>query len=144
MFETSAIGVSLFVVGWLYLVFIAPKVLALRRKGNQLVEDFEATDHLHRVVLGEHPKGPLANWKSLSALHPDILDRVQPHEAPDRPTHLSSLAPLDALTIRADHPVINCDEFSQSSETITDEMLETPDSALIEVLVRPGRRTRRR
>ena len=142
MFELAPLGVPLAAVGFIYLLVFGVPTLASRRGGEALTEDFGMTGHLSRVTLrgsdNLRPR-PIQEWDDLKHQPLDLLEVKRPGTLSERPSHNTALAQNDVLTLRLDAPnsLQTCHDFELDPRPISDEMLQTSESALVEFLVPP-------
>lgn len=139
MFETASIGMLLTVVGVGYTATLGVHWLVPRREGQQLTSDFDMSHNLHNVRLqGNSPSAPLQGWRQLNALKPDLLALNRAAQPRPRPGLTSVLEGDDLLTVRADQFPDQSQEYTVEGGSVTDEMLDDEESALVEILVSPG------
>lgn len=143
MFELAPLGLLLAVVGLAYVLFVGLPMLPSRRAGEELTHDFDMSPHLTQVVLrnaSEVAARPLREWRRLKDVPIDLLEVRRPGAQPERPTLNTALSNEDVLTVRTDQPfsLQNCEDFELEPIRVSDEMLDSEESALVEFMVSPG------
>jgi di/tricarboxylate transporter len=148
MFEFTALGVVLTVVGTAYLVTVGKRLTPERIPAEgDLTDEFEMGEYLTEVAVRED--SPLVGQTVTAALRDtefdvDVLQLVREEEAFLEPLGPKVIRPGDVFVVRTDRDtlveLLDVDGLDLVPVTVDEAALEVPDEAenLVEVVVAPG------
>jgi di/tricarboxylate transporter len=148
MFEFTALGVVLTVVGTAYLMTVGKRLTPERIPAEgDLTDEFEMGEYLTEVAVRED--SPLVGQTVTAALRDtefdvDVLQLIRGDEAFLEPLGPKVIRPGDVFVVRTDRDtlveLLDVDGLDLVPVTVDEAALEVPDEAenLVEVVVAPG------
>lgn len=146
MFEMAPVGVILFVVGVLYLLFAGNKLIPERTVSDQLTKNYDMGKYLTDILI--LPDAPsigktIAQSAITTDLKIDVIGIRRKEEHFSEPNYLTIIAAGDILRLRCNFKQINAIQQREGVEIIqgdiiNDEELKTSEITLAEVLITPG------
>ena len=149
MFEFTALGLVVMVVGIVYLMTVGRWLVPERIKvAEDLTDEFEMADYLTEVVVRED--SPILGQTVRSALQEtdldvDLVQLIRGDEIFLEPLGPKTIQPGDVFTVRTDRDtlveVMDTDGLDLLPEVeVTEAELEAPESGhnLVEVVIAPG------
>ncbi len=146
MFEMAPVGIILFVVGVLYLLFAGNKLIPERTVSDQLTKNYDMGKYLTDILI--LPDAPsigktIAQSAITTDLKIDVIGIRRKEEHFSEPNYLTIIAAGDILRLRCNFKQINTIQQREGVEIIqgniiNDEELKTSENTLAEVLITPG------
>jgi di/tricarboxylate transporter len=151
MFEFTHLGLIVLVVGAVYLIFAAPKLLPERIKPQEdYLEEYAVGPYLTEVYVGED--APMiglrvGKWLEIQKLRVDVLALIRGDEKYDHPYRDNTLQPGDMLLVHASRrrldelmAVEGIDSLT-SPELTPDEIITAGDfNSVVELVIPSGSR----
>nr|MBC7612242.1 SLC13 family permease [Pseudopedobacter sp.] len=146
MFEMAPVGIILFVVGVLYLLFAGDKLIPERTLSNQLTKNYDMGKYLTDIrILPDAPSigKTIAESTIITDLKIDVIGFRRKEEHFTEPNYSTMVEAGDILRLSCNFKQISTIQQREGVEIIqgniiSDEELKTKDITLAEVLVTPG------